>query len=110
MRPSFRRVRSWVSSIERPIESTLSLTSPTLVRTNFLVAHAVVPPIASTEIEVATKNFRNMFDPPNDDLNRARLPRHVATPGAHDEVLLPGSDHERMPARCSARFESDEVL
>ena len=64
IRPSFLRVRSWVSSSERPIESTLSFTSPTLVRTNFLVAHAVVPPIAMTAMGTAMKNFRNIFDPP----------------------------------------------
>src|SRR5436190_15464574 len=62
MRPSLRRVRSWVSSRERPIESTLSFTSPTLVRTNFLVAQALDPPMARTAIGTATKNFRSMFD------------------------------------------------
>ena len=47
MRPSFWRVRSWVSSIDRPSESTLLLTSPTFVLTNFFVAHAVDPPIVT---------------------------------------------------------------
>jgi hypothetical protein len=60
MRPSFLRVRSCVSSIARPCESTFSFTSPTLVRTNFLVAQAVDPPIASTTMGTATKNFRNI--------------------------------------------------
>jgi hypothetical protein len=60
IRPSFLRVRSWVYSSDRPIESTLSFTSPTLVRTNFLVAHAVEPPMARTTTGTATKNFRNM--------------------------------------------------
>ena len=63
--PSFWRVRSCVSSSERPSESTLSFTSPTLVRTNFFVAHAVEPPTAMTAIGMATKNFRNMINPPN---------------------------------------------
>jgi len=65
MRPSFLRVRSCVSSIARPCESTFSFTSPTLVRTNFLVAQAVDPPIVTATIGTAMKNFRNMIDPPN---------------------------------------------
>src|SRR5207342_2166458 len=65
MRPSFLRVRSCVSSSERPCASTFSLTSPTLVRTNFLVAHAVDPPNARATRGTATNSFRNMIDPPN---------------------------------------------
>ena len=64
MRPSFLRVRSCVSSIDRPCASTFSFTSPTLVRTNFLVAHAVVPPTARTLRVTAMNNFRTMIDPP----------------------------------------------
>src|SRR5215467_2919374 len=41
--PSFFRVRSWVSSTDCVRLSTLLLTSPTLFRTNFLVAHAGRP-------------------------------------------------------------------
>src|SRR5262245_14469140 len=65
MRPSLRRVRSCVSSTERPSESTLSFTSPTLVRTNFFVAHAVVPPRASAVSGMATNSRRNMVGPPD---------------------------------------------
>ena len=40
-----------------PSESTLVFTSPTLVRTNFLVAHAVEPPTASTAMGTAMRTF-----------------------------------------------------
>src|SRR2546430_16365234 len=108
MRPSFRRVRSCVSSTERPSESTLSFTSPTLVRTNFLDAHAVDPPTASTAIGIATNMFRNIALLL--EFTRASVPRHVAVSGSNDQVLLPRADHERVPARFAARFERDEVL
>jgi len=55
--PSFVRVRSCVSSSERPSESTFSFTWPTLVRTNFLVAQALDPPTASTTIGTANNMF-----------------------------------------------------
>src|SRR5204862_6997708 len=61
-RPSLRRVRSWVSSSARPIEATVSFTSPTLEGTNFLVAQALDQPMASAAIATATMSFRSMFD------------------------------------------------
>jgi hypothetical protein len=57
MRPSLTRVRSWFSSTERVNVSTLSLTSPTLVRTNFFVAQAVVPLSGSARTGTTTTNF-----------------------------------------------------
>src|SRR5207249_8613426 len=41
-----------------PSESTLSFTSPTLVRTNFLVAQAVVPPRTNAAIGIAANRLR----------------------------------------------------
>ena len=58
IRPSFWRVRSCVSSTDLPSESTLVLTSPTLVLTNFFDAQAVLP-TARTVMAVAMKNFAN---------------------------------------------------
>src|SRR5262245_46532435 len=107
MRPSFLRVRSCVSSSERPIESTLSFTSPTLVRTNFLLAHAVDPPIANATTGTATNIFRNMTILL---MRRVTLPRHIAASGPNNEILLLRTHDQRMPARRAARFERDQVL
>src|SRR5438876_300888 len=107
MRPSLRRVRSWVSSSDRFVASTLSLTSPTLVRTNFFVAHAVEPPTAITAIGIATRNLRMIRILL--ERSRARLPADVTTTGSHGQVLVASTDHERMPARSAARFERNEV-
>src|SRR3972149_1199124 len=57
MRPSFARVRSWVSSTERESPSTLPLTSPTCPLTNFFVAHAVVPPSANARTGIASTSL-----------------------------------------------------
>jgi hypothetical protein len=61
MRASFARVRSCVSSMARPCESTFEFTSPTLVRTNPLVAQAVELPATSANTAAAVKHFRNMI-------------------------------------------------
>src|SRR5436190_20938037 len=105
MRPSFFRVRSCVSSTARPTESTLSFTSPTLVRTNFFDAHAV-PLTAITMMGIATNNFRNMTLLLQSD----GVPRHVSTARSDYKTLLLRADHERMPSGLAARFERDEVL
>ena len=34
----------------------------------------------------------------------------IPAPGPHGQVLVARTDHERMPARFAARFESDEIL
>src|SRR6185369_15492678 len=58
--PSFLRVRSWVSSTDCVRLSTLPLTSPTLVLTNFFVAHAGSP----TATTPASANVDIHFDIP----------------------------------------------
>src|SRR5262249_39204455 len=115
MRVSFRLVRSCVSSNDLPIESTLSFTSPTLVRTNFLLAQAVDPPTARSAMGIATKNLRIVESSSSVLLMvrnrvRARLPREVPATSANDEIPMPSADDERMPARLVARFERDQVL
>src|SRR6266850_8238719 len=108
MRPSLARVRSCVSSIDLPSESTLVLTSETFVLTNPLVAQAV-PPIANAAIGTATKNFRHMMESSLPSC-RARLPRVITSPGSNSQVLTACADHERMPARSAARLERNEIL
>ena len=56
-RDSLAFVRSCVSSSERESVSTLLFTWPTSPRTNFLVAHAVVPPRASASTGTARTTF-----------------------------------------------------
>src|SRR5262249_5731895 len=107
MRPSFRRVRSCVSSSDRPIESTLSFTSPTLVPTLFGLARGVGPPRASTMTETARKNWLNMTTLLD---RRGGLPRHIAATGPNHQVLLSGAHDQRMPSRNAARFERDQIL
>src|SRR3984885_10945286 len=108
MRPSFLRVRSCVSSRDFPMESTLELTSPTLVRTKFFVAQAVEPPTVRTAIGIATRKLR-MIRILLERI-RARLPGDVAVSGSNDQVLVACPDHERMPARSTARLKCHEVL
>ena len=55
MRPSFERVRSWFSSTDFESVSTLSFTWVTSPRTNFFVAHAVVPPSAKVVAQLWEK-------------------------------------------------------
>jgi len=60
---------------ERPSESTLPFTSPTLVLTNFLLAHAVELPTTRSVTGTAMKNFLNMIEPPNPNSGEIARPR-----------------------------------
>jgi hypothetical protein len=106
--PSFLRVRSCVSSTERPSESTLPFTSPTLVLTNFLLAHAVVPPTTRSVTGTAMKNLRNMIDPPNPNSGE------IARLRIHSGLLRSGACCAHAPrADASPTFRSiqrNEIL
>jgi hypothetical protein len=61
MRSAFCRVCSWVFSTVPPRVSTLVLTPPTSVRTNFFVAHAGATATVSASIDAAKTLLRMMF-------------------------------------------------
>src|SRR3990172_5943106 len=98
MRPSFRRVRSSVCSTDRPSESTLSFTPPTLVRTNFFVAQAVDPPTVSTAIDTTTSSFFIMLILLFAGRCRPQHTCDVSASRSNDQGLVSCTDHERMPA------------
>src|SRR5205814_10546911 len=105
--PSFLRVRSCVSSTERPSESTFPFTSPTLVLTNFLLAQAVVPPTTRTVTGTTIKNFCNMIQPPNPTSGEiARLYIHfgLVRSGPCDGC---GPRADASPMHHSIRTQSD---
>ena len=109
IRPSFLRVRSWVSSSERPSESTLSLTSPTLVRTNFFGGARG----RTTDGKNRDGNSHEQF--PQHDRSSYNDSGEIAPRCTHFVLrtvrsLLLRAHDERVPARIAARFERDEIL
>src|SRR5260221_4589317 len=113
MRPSFFLVRSSVASTDRPSESTLSFTSPTLVRTNFFVAHAVVPPTVNAATDTTANSLFIMMRLLCVLSAGRRRPQHscdVAAPGSNDQRLISCAHHERVPAGRRARAKCNQVL
>ena len=60
----FRKFFMAVPIVAVAIGGSTACATKKFVRTNFLVAQAVEPPMASTAIGTATRNFGNIIDPP----------------------------------------------
>src|SRR5687767_10676546 len=98
MRPSLVRVRCWFSSTDFERVSTFSFTSPTCCRTCFLVAHAVVVPIANAEIANADTNLFIALSLLIGLRTGARS-GGVSAAGTHGQIPVPGLHVQRAPAR-----------
>ena len=116
MRPSAARTRSCVSSSDLPWLVTLSFTSPTEVRTNFLVAHAGATLSAVTITPTVIRELR-MIDFSLSPVTKSRTITLLTSTRTSDitaarpnhEVLLRSPNFDGVPPGLRARLERDQI-